>query len=188
MVKRSWPWIVLLLLMAVCLLWLGFLPNLGLPFGYWGEHNRTVSGLRNLKNVMITGTRINLDITLEEFSVDMKVDGIEKVSLYFPEAAIPRDRLWKEASYLRLQCNGLNPSGDGKEGVWYWLFDLSPDNQLELGAGMTIRSLGDVLENLRRVLRVVASAPSVSCDDMAKVNWPPGDNLNLYVPCSAIVP
>jgi len=171
-----------------CVVTLGFLPNLGLKFGYWGELNRTVAGLRTIPGVQVVNTRINPDITLEEFSVDMNVDGITGISLYFPESSSPRYRLWKEVSYLRLQCNGLNPSGDGRDGYWYWLFDLSPGNILERNAGIEIRSIPDVLDNFRRILALVSAHPPVSHEELSNIKWPPGDNLSLYVPCENVSP
>lgn len=178
--------VAIVAILGWCVVTLGFLPNMGLKFGYWGELDRTVAGLRAIPGVQVVDTKINPDITLEEFSVDMTVDGIAGISLYFPESTLPRYRLWKEVSYLRLQCNGLNPSGDGRNGNWYWLFDLSPGNELERDAGFEIRNIADVLGHLRRILALVSVQPPVSHEELSNIKWPPGDNLSLYVPCGFV--
>ena len=63
-----------------------FGPNLGMPFGYYGKLNRIVSALDALPRVDVIDVRMNHDISLEDFSVDVLIDGEHRDSVYFPEA------------------------------------------------------------------------------------------------------
>ena len=64
----------------------GFGPNLGMPFGYYGKLNRVVSALDALPSVDVVDVRMNRDVSLEDFSVDVLIDGEHRDSVYFPEA------------------------------------------------------------------------------------------------------
>lgn len=58
--------------------------NRGLRFGYWGEFNRRREALASIPGVTITGSAHNLDVSLEEFSFDVKTNG-RSVKLFFGE-------------------------------------------------------------------------------------------------------
>jgi hypothetical protein len=62
-------------------------PNLGLPFGYYGELNRTKSRVRAIDGVRIVNVRANYDLSIEEFSIDVIVDGVHSASIYFPQVS-----------------------------------------------------------------------------------------------------
>ena len=78
----------MLLAVAIFLVVSTFTPfclNLGLPVGYYGKLNRIKSRVDKLPGVKVVGVRVNYDITLEEFSIDVLVHGKHRDSLYFPE-------------------------------------------------------------------------------------------------------
>lgn len=171
-----------------CVITLPFLPNLGLKFGYWGELNRIVAKLNALGNVVVEGTRVNRDTSLEEFTVDLKVDGRTGISIYFPESHLARDRKLEEAKILHVQCNGLNPLDSINTGHWSWIFELELGNILELKHECEIRSVADILQNLQPVLGVAASIYPVEFADRSKLKWPREEIISLDVPCAYITP
>lgn len=60
-------------------------PNLGLPFGYYGQMNRIVAAMERIPDVDVVGVRGNYDITLEEFSVDLRIAGELGHAVYFSD-------------------------------------------------------------------------------------------------------
>lgn len=78
-----------------------FGPNLGMPFGYYGKLNRVVSALDALLNVDVVDVRMNRDVSLEEFSVDVLIDGTHRESLYFSEGQLIGDMLFQVERWNR---------------------------------------------------------------------------------------
>ena len=72
-------WLVVVVVLAVACLLVSplsmLLPNLGLPFGYYGKLNKVRDRLQSMSNVEIVGVRGNYDVTLEDFTFDLRIDG-----------------------------------------------------------------------------------------------------------------
>lgn len=82
--------VVTFLLLAVAIfmvvsIFTPFGPNFGLPIGYYRKLNRIRSRVDKLPGVTVVGVRVNYDITLEDFSIDVLVHGQHRDSLYFPD-------------------------------------------------------------------------------------------------------
>jgi len=65
-----------------------FGPNLGLPFGYYGELNRTTAQIEAIDGVTITDLHVNYDVSVEEFTADVLVDGTFRTTIYIPDASL----------------------------------------------------------------------------------------------------
>jgi hypothetical protein len=145
-----------LALAALALSWLGLLPNVGLPGGYYGNLNRARARLRGLANVEILGVRENHDLTLEDFTIDLRIDGRYRVSLFFPNAETQKSWQLLDAAnkvVLRRQRDmSTEPSTDAHDS---WVFNLQPGGDLENALGCKVRGGRDVLEHFGAILNLV---------------------------------
>src|SRR5687768_6065182 len=74
----------MLVLSLFCLLFssLTFIgPNLGLPFGYYGELNRVKASVEAIEGVRIVRLRVNDDLTIEEISADVVIDETHRATI-----------------------------------------------------------------------------------------------------------
>lgn len=157
---------VVLLAVAACLFVSpisGILPNVGLPFGYYGKLNKVKAQLRSLPNVQILGVRGNYDITLEDFTFDLRIDGKYAASLYFREA--PTNPTWEvfgEADSLTLRRRRQGSFNTWTDAHDWWAFRLGPDNDLEKAVGSEIRNGHDVLEHFGSIMELIQTIPPVT--------------------------
>ncbi|MCH8824763.1 MAG: hypothetical protein IH984_14790 [Planctomycetes bacterium] len=81
--------VILFLLALMCLVGaerFGLI-NLGLSSGYYGEYNKAMAVLRKHENVQYIGWLGNKDITLEDFSIDVRINQQWLASFYVPDGA-----------------------------------------------------------------------------------------------------
>ena len=67
-----------------------FGPNLGFPFGYYGDLNRVKWRVRSIEGVTIEQVRANYDRSVEEFTITVLIDGRERDFIYFPEGSLEK--------------------------------------------------------------------------------------------------
>jgi hypothetical protein len=101
---------------------LGLHPNVGLPFGYYGELNRVMSRLRRIPNVEVLWVGVNYDVTVEEITIDMRIDGEYSARLFLSDRWSSRWELFDSADsltwngqYLRLGSEGLLTRSLGRQ-------------------------------------------------------------------------
>lgn len=138
----------------------GWLPNLGLPVGYYGRLNKVEARLSSLSNVEILGIRCNRDMIVEDFTFDLRINGAQLASLYFREAPTnPTWELFDETDSLVVRRRRSGSFDTWAAAHDWWAFDLKPGNQLESVAGCQIRSGRDVLTNFGHILEVMQATP-----------------------------
>lgn len=136
------------------------LPNVGLPFGYYGNLNKAAARLRNLSNVEILGVRGNYDLTLEDFTFDLRIDGKHVASLYFREApTTPTWQVFEEADSLIVRRRRSGSFDTWAEAHDWWAFGLERGNDLEEALACEIRNGRDVLKNFGRIVDVIRATP-----------------------------
>lgn len=64
--------------------WL-FMPNLGLPFGYYGRYNRTVWAIEGVPGVTLGQANANHDVTIEEILVSLRLATGERVRMFISQ-------------------------------------------------------------------------------------------------------
>ena len=64
---------------------IGIAPNVGLPFGYYGEFNRVLSHLEDDPGLKVTQTRLHRDRTLEDFYISVRTQDHREMILQFTE-------------------------------------------------------------------------------------------------------
>jgi len=139
------------------------LPNVGLPFGYYGNLNKAEAQLRRCSNVEVLRVRGNYDVTLEDFTFDLRIDGKYVVSLYFREApTTPSWELFDEADRLTVRRRRSGAFTTWDEAHDWWAFDLKPGNSLEKALGCEIRNGRAVLENFGRIMDVIRATPATT--------------------------
>jgi hypothetical protein len=91
-----------------------FGPNLGLPVGYYGELNRTKWRVSSISGVRIEAVRVNYDITVEEFTIDVVIDNVHRASLYIPDVSLPKRLLivdqWEKVELPRYRAQRATAS------------------------------------------------------------------------------
>jgi hypothetical protein len=162
----KWRALCSLLLVAAAFLFLsspwlsGILPNMGLPFGYYGNLNKAEGQLRKLANVEILRVRGNYDVTLKDFTFDLRVDGKYLVALYFREApTTPTWQVFDQADSLVVRRSRSGPSATWTDAHDWWAFDLKPGNALEDALGCEIRNAHAVFANFGRIMGVIDATP-----------------------------
>jgi len=60
-------------------------PNIGLPFGYYGRLNRTVSAIERVPGLTVQEARGNQDVTLEEIWISARLATGESVRIEIPQ-------------------------------------------------------------------------------------------------------
>jgi hypothetical protein len=60
-------------------------PNLGMPWGYYGDLNRTKSRLEAIDGVSVESEHGNYDLSVESFWFEVVVDDVHHTQLFFPE-------------------------------------------------------------------------------------------------------
>jgi len=157
---RKFIWVIVVAVVSLVGVggsYVGFLPNLGVPFGYYGDLNRTAAKLKRIQNVQIKGVRCNLDLTLEDFTFDLQVADEFDVSLFFHESPNLTWELFDSSDRLvvarrvRVTENTVND--------YRWVFDLGPGSQLEGLVGAQIRGGSDALVKYGRIRQVLESIP-----------------------------
>ncbi|HWB19250.1 MAG TPA: hypothetical protein VG711_03035 [Phycisphaerales bacterium] len=87
---------------------------LGIPYGYSGELNRIKSKVAAIPGVTITDVRANYDTTLEEFTIDVLIDGHINASVYFPDCSyLKRSAIlahWREVDLPAIRAGSSAPS------------------------------------------------------------------------------
>jgi len=109
--KKLWPRLALLgaslsiltiLILTACDL-MGFGPNLGLRFGYYGTLNRVLARIEASPDVEVLGTRLHKDMALEDFYITVRTRDGREVDLRFEEAHTrPFDELLEELKRVGL--------------------------------------------------------------------------------------
>lgn len=133
--------------------WFAF-PNIGLHFGYYGELNRALAALRARPNVTVTDYGANYDITLEDYSIDVRVSNRWIVRLDVPD----------ETDFSRARCvvvysmNGVSLGSAGQPSGWSGLaFSLGPGGDLEAILGKAPTSVADAVASLDKLASYIAS-------------------------------
>ena len=65
---------------------IGFGPNLGLPFGYYGKFNQVLGQIEGNPELEVIRTTLHQDITLEDFYITVQTQDGREVRLRFEEA------------------------------------------------------------------------------------------------------
>lgn len=65
---------------------IGFGPNLGLPFGYYGKFNRVLSHVEANPDLEVVQTTLHRDLSLEDFYITVRTQDGHEVRLQFEEA------------------------------------------------------------------------------------------------------
>ncbi len=166
-----------------CVVTLGFLPNLGLKFGYWGEVNRSVAWLRARPNVRIDDVGCHTDLSIEAYWIRVMVDNRHQTLASFHEGSEYRDRLLRNATYIVFNCF-TNP-GQGCGGAYQCarIVDLRPGNIIEEKSGCDIRSVADVFDNFGTVNSVVDTLPFAD-EKSPEDQWKLKKNQTLYMSIS----
>jgi len=137
--------ILTLLVLAVnSSIWGSLLPNLGLPFGYYGQFNRVMYKLGRIPDVRIVTTYLNEDLSLEDFGILVQTKSGLQLRLQFSEGR--ENQLFKHADGL------LVVDSTWGKGLRYL---LGPDGRLEAATGREIRNAVDVLENFDKIAAVI---------------------------------
>lgn len=76
----------LAILILVALSAIGFGPNLGLPFGYYGQFNRVLARVEANPELEIIRTTLHRDLALEDFYITVRTQDEREVRLRFEEA------------------------------------------------------------------------------------------------------
>ena len=64
----------------------GIGPNLGLPFGYYGQFNRILARIEANPELEVTRTTLHRDMALEDFYITVRMQDEREVRLRFEEA------------------------------------------------------------------------------------------------------
>ena len=65
---------------------IGIGPNLGLPFGYYGQFNRVLARVEANPELEVIRTTLHRDAALEDFYITVRTQGAREVRLRFEEA------------------------------------------------------------------------------------------------------
>ena len=65
---------------------IGIGPNLGLPFGYYGQFNRVLARVEANSELEVTRTTLHRDMALEDFYITVRTQDEREVRLRFEEA------------------------------------------------------------------------------------------------------
>ena len=76
----------LVILILIALSAIGFAPNLGLPFGYYGKFNRVLARVETDPELEVIRTTLHRDIMLEDFYITVRTRDEREVRLRFEEA------------------------------------------------------------------------------------------------------
>ena len=76
----------LAILILVALSAIGFGPNLGLPFGYYGQFNRVLAHIEADTELEVIRTTLHRDTALEDFYFTVRTQDEREVRLRFEEA------------------------------------------------------------------------------------------------------
>ena len=86
---------IILFMLGVFCLWFaweyGLLPNYGLESGYYGQFNRVKHVIESMPNIVIKDYIQHKDVSLEDFSFILLVDGIKEVEV----------RFWEDSSQMK---------------------------------------------------------------------------------------
>lgn len=76
----------LAILILVALSAIGFGPNLGLPFGYYGKFNRVLGQIEGNPELEVIRTTLHRDMELEDFYITVRTQDEREVRLRFEKA------------------------------------------------------------------------------------------------------
>lgn len=178
---RARPYRVLALAVGLSLpVFVGYigLYNIGLPFGYYGELNRMKGRLARVPNVRIDAVRCNRDVTLEEVTFDITIDGQHRASLYFHEFP-NRWTLFDTANGVLLRRRRPGASGSWESVHYWWWIDLGPNNAVSQDLQCELRTLDDVLRNFGAIIEMIEETPTNELDE--RFARPPALGLTRYV-------
>jgi len=136
-----------LFLFSICPMYSMFFPNIGLPFGYYGQFNRVKHRLKRVSGIQILSHHQQKDTILEDFWFTVQTKGGLKLGLQFAYVAKTYE-LFDYADGLAVQM-----SNSGK----LLLYSFDTDGRLEATIGKEIRNAVDVLENFERIAEVLES-------------------------------
>jgi len=164
--------ILSLLIFSVCPIYSCFAPNVGLPFGYYGEYNRVRSKLKRVPGIQVVSTHLHKDLTLEDFGFVLQTDNGLRFRLQFFDG--------KQTYELFRRSGGLFIQGH--KGSSY---SLGPGNRLEESIGQNIRNAADVLRNFDEIAEIVESdsREGIADSNLNGATLPP-DYLYIYYPLS----
>lgn len=92
--------------------------NRGREIGYYGAFNRVHHALLRMTNVVVLGSYMNADVTLEEFGFRLERDGTPDLRLDFAEEDPARDLRGRSLdAELARRVAALRPD-DGKKGLY----------------------------------------------------------------------
>ncbi len=135
------------LIFSVCPAYSSFAPNIGLPFGYYGQFNRVKHRLKQVGGIQILKSHQHKDLSLEDFWFVIQTEGDLKLDLQFSHVAKTYE-LFAHADGL-----GVMNSNSGKR----LLYPFSPGGRLETATGKEIRNAVDVLKNFDKIAEVIES-------------------------------
>jgi len=119
--------------------------NIGLPFGYYGQHNRVKNKLRSISNVNIVGGYCHRDMSLEDFGFVVQTKSGLHAMLDFSN--------YREAAGLFTQAEGmLVQSKPSTKGLVY---KFGHGEKLEQTIDQKIRNATDAMKNFDRIAEVI---------------------------------
>lgn len=93
--------VVVIVLLGLASLYTPLVPNVGLPFGYYGKLNAVKTAIEELPDTEIIDVGLHEDVTLEDFWVAVRLGDGRVVRLTFENANIrSRDDLIGELSEI----------------------------------------------------------------------------------------
>lgn len=120
-------------------------PNIGLPFGYYGRLNRTVSAIERVPGVTVQETIAHHDLDLEEITITAKLDTGETVRIF-----VPQDLMLPAARRIMLCSMDGQPLGSlGQFPEWSGLgLTLGEGGTLAQVTGGSATSVEQLLEHI----------------------------------------
>lgn len=138
-------------------------PNIGLPFGYYGEFNRVEHRLKKISAVTILDYSTHHDLTLEDFGFILQTNAGLNFHLDFYDH--------KKTYQLFGRADGLAVRTPFSQG-WV-LYPFRPRGRLESACGKELTNAVDVLEQFDKIAEVIESdrhkvMPEVGWDGVPK--------------------
>jgi hypothetical protein len=124
-----------------------FVPNIGLPFGYYGKFNLVRRQLRQIPGIRILGSHQHKDVSLEDFWFTLQTDSGLILTVKF-DYVDKTYELFKSADGLCVRQAG---SAD------YLLYRLEPGNPLDAATARQIGNALDILQNFDKIAHVITA-------------------------------
>jgi hypothetical protein len=139
------------------------LPNIGLPFGYYGKFNRVKYRLKHVDGIRILGYHQHKDLSLEDFWFTVQTQKGLAFDLQFSHVAKTHE-FFNQADGLAVK----NPDS----GRWL-LYAFGSGERLEVAVGKEIRNAVDVLQRFDKIAEVVEAdrrkgVPDARLEDVPK--------------------